>query len=361
MDLRNDHVMLFVNIFPEYISVASIVNGKGDSDPLVIRWPLPLTEFLRLLCEIDWFKLNFGIDQDRLAKICSLGPKKRAWFKDADSLTITKTSEHNGLVELSEVHRASGGWGSTSADVVTIGNADFSDFGSKFLEALNLMPEGIHGSTFQWAEEDPSVSIDSFLVNDPRVPLLVKQKRRGREVVASPVEGFGYKVVWLAIRCEDAKQIAGAYSRKPKSADFAAGIAAVERRGENPPDVPVFTVGPIDGWVLSVFGGFAMARLDFPAVAEMFSSMVGETQLYVNFPNAGVFGWERWIEGELVRRWSNDGDDVGVSTPVELKVLATKSIDEDSVLEVAGAWSVNPMELSERDGVPTRGFICAAD
>jgi hypothetical protein len=361
MDLKIDHALLFVNIFPQYISVASVVNGRGDSDPLVVRWPLPVADFLQLLCEIDWSSLCFGIDQDRLAKICGLGPKKRAWFEKADSLVIRKSSQHNGLVELSEVHRASGGWGSTRADVVTVGAADFSDFGPKFVEALRSMPKGIHGSSFRWAEEDPSVSIDSFLVNDPRVPLPVK-KKRGREVVASPVEGFGYKVVWLAIQCDDAKQIAGAYSRKPKSAGFAAGIAAVERRGDNPPDVPVFTVGPIDGWVLSVFGGFAMARLDFSAVAEMFSSMVGETQLYVNFPNAGVFGWERWVDGELIRRWTNDGNEFGEATPIELVVLgASKDIDEDSVLEVAGAWSVNPMELFDRAGVPARGYICAAD
>ena len=165
----------------------------------------------------------------------------------------------------------------------------------------------------------------------------------------------------MAIRCDDAKEIAGAYSRKPKRADFAAGIAAVERRGENPLDVPVFTVGPVDGWVLSVFGGFAMARLDFSAVAEMFSSMVGETQLYVNFPNAGVFGWERWVEGELVRRWTNDGNEFGEASPIELAVLSVASgVDEDSVLEVAGSWSVNPMELSERVGVPSFGYVADA-
>ena len=105
-----------------------------------------------------------------------------------------------------------------------------------------------------------------------------------------------------------------------------------------------------------------MARLDFSAVAEMFSSMVGETQLYVNFPNAGVFGWERWVDGELIRRWTNDGTAVGEATPIELTVLSSSGgVDEDSVLEVARAWSVNPMELSDRSGVPARGFIGDAD
>ena len=352
---------LKAHVFPDLMAFTHSINGRGSSDPLVVRWPLPASQLVKLLCEIDWAELNYGIDEERLAKVCGLGSGKRTWFAQADTLYFGDLTGQTTNLELRPTVRVSGGWYTTTAEVLTTGALDFSDFADRFVESLKTVPKGIHGSSFRWAEEDTNVSIDSFLVNDPRVPLPVK-KKRGREVVASPVEGFGYKVVWVAIRCDDAKEIAGAYSRKPKSADFAAGIAAVELRGENPPQVPVFTVGPIDGWVLSVFGGFAMAKLDFSAVAEMFSSMVGETQLYVNFPNAGVFGWERWVDGELVRRWTNDGNEAGEATPIELSVQsAAKGIDEDSVLEVARAWSVNPMELSERSGVPARGFIGDAD
>jgi hypothetical protein len=359
--MSSNRLRMQLHVFPGLLALTNFINGKGTSDPLVVRWPLPASVFVQRLNEIDWESLNYDITDERLAKICDLGSGKRGWFAQADTLNFGNLTGQTSSLELRPTVRVSGGWYTTTAEVVTTAALDFSDFADRFVESLKTVPKGIHGSTFRWAEEDPGVSIDSFLVNDPRVPLPVK-KKRGREVVASPVEGFGYKVVWVAIRCDDAKEIAGAYSRKPKSADFAVGIAAVERRGDNPPDVPVFTVGPVDGWVLSVFGGFAMARLDFSAVAEMFSSMVGETQLYVNFPNAGVFGWERWVDGELVRRWTNDGNEFGEATPIELAVLsAVKGVDEDSVLEVAGAWSVNPMELSERSGVPSRGFIGDAD
>lgn len=83
-----DRFRLQAHVFPGLMAFTHFINGRGDSDPLVVRWPLPASILVARLKEIDWEVLNYETTEDRLAKICNLGTAKRGWFTLADTLNI---------------------------------------------------------------------------------------------------------------------------------------------------------------------------------------------------------------------------------------------------------------------------------
>jgi len=114
--------------------------------------------------------------------------------------------------------------------------------------------------------------------------------------------------------------------------------------------------------------------------AAKLSRRFGEVQFYCNYRVSGVYVWGRAINGRVVRLFAEeDGDrrEIGPRSDVEQPMLAKffddlspeakqpgdwdrtdlTMPDEDDVLKVAAAWSVNPNQLEEMSLPPALGFL----
>jgi hypothetical protein len=180
---------------------------------------------------------------------------------------------------------------------------------------------------------------------------------------------FGIKCAWLAIRSHEPEEVAGAlHLQQVKPTAWPDGLAAVAAWPQQQPLKPVFVCPTVDGWVLCPFS-LALASLeqfDF----EQLSRRFGEVQRFLTFRVTDLHQWERWVDGELVRRFGAEADDllfeIGEPSEDETQVhlshpdagTATPRLaDEDMVLEMAGRWSVNPMTLDEHTSLPVHGWL----
>jgi hypothetical protein len=133
---------------------------------------------------------------------------------------------------------------------------------------------------------------------------------------------------------------------------------------DGPDSVVCFAVGPVDGWVLVLAGAMFESTVDVEWMLATLSEAFGEAQHFTNHRVSDAFSWEVWREGRAVRRWSAWGGDEGKATKAE-KVLGlgtmssgfVRMVGEEDVQTVAGAWSVDPMELGDRNDVPLLGRL----
>ena len=192
-----------------------------------------------------------------------------------------------------------------------------------------------------------------------------------RTLLTPPVP-FGYKTAWFAIRSTDMHAVAAALRLvDPQPAGWQYGIwHSVENR-----DYQIFVTPPINGWILAV-GLPVLWEADHHATERMveLSSRFGEVQFFGSMRVSDVAIWARARDGQLLRRfYEGDGNrqEFGDQTDEE-KSLGLKFFDssspeskepgywkrkdltypgEETVLEVAGAWSVDPSKLDQM-GLP---------
>lgn len=190
----------------------------------------------------------------------------------------------------------------------------------------------------------------------------------GRE--AAPAgRSFGFKSAWLAVRTGDPAEVSEALGlQDATSTPWPEGIAAVyEDAGTRP--APVFVGSPVDGWVLVPFG-WALAEpesFDLAALSRRF----GEVQRFATHRVVESHEWERWVDGQPVRRYGYLGEsgevrfNEGEPTEHDEDLLPATDADpddwelpdEERVMEIAAAWSVDPTTLDERDDVPDEGLL----
>jgi hypothetical protein len=180
---------------------------------------------------------------------------------------------------------------------------------------------------------------------------------------------FGIKCAWLAIRSQEPEEVARTLQlREVKPTAWPDGLAAVDAWPQKQALKPVFVCPAVDGWVLCPFS-LALASLeqfDFKQLSRRF----GEVQRFLNYRVTDLYQWERWVDGELVRRFGAEADDllfeIGEPSEEETQVrlshpdagTATPRLaDEDMVLEISGRWSVSPMTLDERTSLPVDGWL----
>lgn len=190
----------------------------------------------------------------------------------------------------------------------------------------------------------------------------------------SPLSGrvarsFGIKCAWLAIRSHEPQEVARTLQlQRVKSTAWPDGLAAVDAYPQKQSLRPVFVCPAVDGWVLCPFA-FALASLeqfDFRQLSRRFR----EAQRFLTYGVTDLHQWERWVDGELVRRFGVEADvvlfEIGEQPVEETEVRLTRPdagttaprmADEDMVLEIAGRWSVNPMTLDERTSLPVDGWL----
>jgi hypothetical protein len=140
---------------------------------------------------------------------------------------------------------------------------------------------------------------------------------------------------------------------------------------------------PVDGWVLAV-GGDLPSRLERAGFLDWLAGLsrtLGGVDYYCTHRVVEVHAWARAEDGKLLRAFGYVGErgetlfDAGPLTPQEepLRAERLRWIDpltpgeeqgryewwpnEETVLALAAAWSVDPRELDERelDGLPLGG------
>lgn len=148
---------------------------------------------------------------------------------------------------------------------------------------------------------------------------------------------------------------------------WADGVAAVYAGDERP--APVFVGGPVDGWVLVPVGSALAAAGEFDLAA--LSTRFGEVQRFASHRVVEAHEWERWVDGSPVRRYGwlgesgellfNEGEpgalDEDLLPDSDADWSDWELADEERVMEIAGAWSVDPTSLDDRDDAPDDGLL----
>ena len=124
----------------------------------------------------------------------------------------------------------------------------------------------------------------------------------------------------------------------------------------------IFLTPSIDGWVLAVLtASIADAKsLDLASLSREY----GEAQKFGSHRVSDYYEWQRWVNGSPVRRYAWIGDegellyDDGEPADAEEGLVRRENLDsdcaelkfpdEDAVLNVAGEWSLDPMEVGSR-------------
>ena len=185
-----------------------------------------------------------------------------------------------------------------------------------------------------------------------------------------PSRSFGYKGAWLAIRAAGAAEVADALGLEAiEPVAWADGVAAVYDAPLQARPAPVFAGGPVDGWILVPLSSplAEAGALDLAALSTRF----GEVQRFATHRVVEAHEWERWVGGQPVRRYGYLGEsgeirfNEGEPTEQEEDLLPDthadpddwELADEDRVMEVAAAWSVDPTTLDDRDDVGDTGLL----
>lgn len=179
-------------------------------------------------------------------------------------------------------------------------------------------------------------------------------------------EGFGYKTGWYAVRTGDMHVVAdvlGLTARR--SVQWSEGVALSYRSG-------VFITPPVGNWVLAVGVDLAKRECDAESLSGVLAT---EVQYFATHRGSEAHEWHLADNGRLARviRYAADAGiyrQVGEPTEGEVGLgfglaslteeSALEPISEDTVMQVAGAWSVNPQHLPVTDELGIYGHIEAA-
>jgi hypothetical protein len=167
---------------------------------------------------------------------------------------------------------------------------------------------------------------------------------------------FGYKTAWIAVKSDDPTSILDFLKVTDlHSVDWNKGIAASYDRSSR----RVAVTPALNGWVVIV-GSVMLEWLplkrrdgfDSPkSILRQLSEHFGEAQFFGTHRVTEAHAWASWRRGELSRYFYCDGSQgqqFGGDDPAwAIDEGMAVGIDEDGVMEVAAAWSVNPQNVSE--------------
>ena len=187
------------------------------------------------------------------------------------------------------------------------------------------------------------------------------QERKEQAVEADDPVLFGYKMWWLAFRCENPDMVVARLGlKKTKKCSWKTGIEAAYN-GE------VFVTPSINGWILAA--GMAMPDdpTKFRTIIESLSKGFPDVQFFVTHRVVEYHAWARVLDGKLVRHYAFVGDqgktvcDFGELTREE-KALGLvfndmKSPNEQDVMKLAGAWSLDPSLLDQMNLGKSTGLL----
>lgn len=203
-----------------------------------------------------------------------------------------------------------------------------------------------------------------------------KTEPAGEFVPEPGPESFGYKSQWFAVRATEPEAVAKSLGiANLRSVDWYTGLRQAEKHG-------IFITPPVDGWVLVTGWGLEplLPEDGFPReLIHRLSVEFGEAQFFATHRGSDYHCWSKACAGKMQRAYcfcGSNGETMfleGEPTPVEASVELINTLlpeeeaqdwedenvffpDEDFVMQVAEAWSVNPMDLGSRDDVPGMGY-----
>jgi hypothetical protein len=188
-----------------------------------------------------------------------------------------------------------------------------------------------------------------------------RRTRHGERTGAS----FGYKTAWLAARIDDPTAVVRALQLTDvRELSWEEGIAASDH------DM-VFVSPPTQGWVLAV--GIELAKHP-PDVVALSARLGADVQFFATHRIVEAHLWDHAARGTLKRRLRyvgerNEAEAIGEPTAIERALgfdwtteqpstPAGEAVvpDEEAVMQVAGAWSIDPRELADTPTTSTTGL-----
>ena len=197
--------------------------------------------------------------------------------------------------------------------------------------------------------------------------------------------GFGYKTAWLAIRTDDPHSVAEALGlRDVRPANWRTGLNASYERYET----HVFVTPPVEGWVFVVGVAFPdtgdSSRADrCTPVLEALGKKYDHVYFFGTHRVVEFHVWARVDNGVISRAYAYLGKqgitiwDKGNRTKEEVDLkfnfFADKPPegqgkeywervdltfpDEEDVIKIAEAWTMNPLKIDEMDLTPSAGLV----
>lgn len=191
---------------------------------------------------------------------------------------------------------------------------------------------------------------------------------------------FGYKCVWFAIKSTDRDEVAKILGLKnPVESNWQKGIK--EAFGG-----AVFITPPIDGWILAVGWGLpagdsveGMEKVT--NLANILSLHFGEAQFFCTHRVVAYHCWMKSVNRKLERLYSylgEKGENIAISGQLtdaekDYNLINTFSEeaqsedyferedlvypDEEMVMEIAGAWSINPQLIEDNNNIKGLGLL----
>ena len=194
---------------------------------------------------------------------------------------------------------------------------------------------------------------------------------------------FGYKSTWLAVKADTTEAVCAALSlTRQNQATWAGGVA--KARGKT----WVFVTPPVDGWVLVVTDRSLSSDSDdnverLSGLLNQLSREFGEAHYFGSYRVVGYVAWFKSVDGQMARAFSYaDGTlfaNLGATTDAEADLgypdttgldavtlwdaldETDARMDEEDPMRIAGAWSVNPLELGKTDAGAGKGIVGAMD
>lgn len=193
--------------------------------------------------------------------------------------------------------------------------------------------------------------------------------------------GFGYKIMWIAVRTDNKELVAQTIGfKKYKPSDWETGIGKAYEDA-------VFITPPIDGWTLAV--GMKLPAGDteesigkVTGLLKRLSLQFGEAQFFCTHRVVEYHCWIKSTNGQIDRIYcylGERGENIMVKgEPTEIeknyKLVNTFSDevkmedyfgredlvipDEQLVMTIAGNWSIDPTSLDLRTDIKGAGIVC---
>lgn len=200
-------------------------------------------------------------------------------------------------------------------------------------------------------------------------------KKENKPVPDSPI-GFGYKNKWLAISSTDPQRVVASLRLKGvRTCNWAQGVDFAYEKG-------VFVTPPIGNWILVL--GIDVEDLQTESTRELLtrlSTEFGECQLFQTHRVVEYHYWGLSQAGNIKRLYAYLGESgenlvvEGLPTEVESKLNLVNTFteeaaadsyweredldlpDEQMVMDIAEAWSINPTKIGEMTGIEGLGWI----
>ena len=198
-------------------------------------------------------------------------------------------------------------------------------------------------------------------------------------------DNFGYKCMWYSIKTENIHRIAEILKLKSlEPCNWAVGVRKAYQ-GD------IFITPTVGNWTMVAGRGLSIVdtQEDITHVKNILSQLsyeFGEAQYFCTHRIAEYHLWMRAIKGKITRAYSYLGESGGnvivEGTPTEIEAglnlintfseeandknyFSREDIlipDEQTVMDVAGNWSIDPSNLHERTDVkPGLGYLAKAD